>query len=228
MKQNTKIKIVKRSVKHTFTPEETSVLYVEFRQSFADLNAIEAEADAIKNSYKAKTSAAESNMKAIDAKLQAGFDVRDKACAVVLDVAKGKKFFHLCDEAGIFPPDSVPIITENLTEADLQQELIDAESVFENKEVIELFPTAGQDSGSLTVGRLNGKWFSALKVTIGKNTITERLDGEQKATKERPDAVRLAVKRFDAWVQEQLGKEPAKGFTNSSALIVVAHAERAE
>jgi len=64
--------------------------------------------------------------------------------------------------------------------------------------------------------------------TFGKNTVKERLDGEQKATKGRPDAVRQGVKRFTAWVEEQLGKEPAKGFTNAAALVVAAHLEREE
>jgi hypothetical protein len=227
-----KLKIVKRSVKHNFTPKETSTLYAEFRQSFADLNAIEAEADAIKNSYKAKTSAAESNMKAIDAKLQAGFDIREKPCVRILDLTAGKKRFYL--ETDIDPvngeigADAAPVITEDITDADRQQELLDAESVFEKKAAIELFKPAGPDAGWITVGRLDGKWSSALKVTVGKNALTERLDGEQQATKKRPDAVKLAVKRFTIWVEEQLGKEPAKGFTSAAALVVAAHAEREE
>lgn len=223
-----KPKIVKRSVKHTFTPEEIAALNVDFRQSFSNLKAVEAEFDNVKAVWKAKTTEAESRMETLNATLQAGFDMRDKSCALVLDIQNGKKFFFLATEDGTYPPDAQPIITESLTDADRQQELIDAESVFEKKEAIEIFKPAGADAGSLTVGRLNGRWFSALKVFVGKNILIERLDGEQQATKKRPDAVKLAIKRFTAWVEEQLGKEPAKGFTNAAELVVAAHSEREE
>jgi len=186
----------------------------------------------VKAVWKAKTTEAESRMETLNATLQAGFELREKPLVRILDLVAGKKRFYLEDEidpvSGEAALGALPVIVEDLSDADRQQELLEAEEQFEKRENIELFKPAGQDTGVLTVGRLNGKWFSALKVTIGKNSIKERLDGEQKATKGRPDAMRQGVKRFTAWVEEQLGKEPAKGFTNAAALVIVAHADREE
>lgn len=227
-----KLKTVKRSVKHCYTPEEVATLYVEFRQSYANYNSAKGEFESVKATYKAKEKEAESAMQTLDAKLQAGFELREKPCVRICDLAKGKKHFYL--EATIDPesgqpiPLAVPIITEDLTDADRQQELLEAEEQFEKRENIELFKPAGQDTATLTVGRLNGKWFGAVNATIGKNVLKERMDGDQPAAKKRPDAVKLAVKRFTTWVEQQLGKEPAKGFTNAAALVIFQHSEREE
>ncbi len=227
-----KLKIVKRSVKHEFTPEEIAALNVEFGGAYDAVQSVTADFDSIKAVHKAKITEAESRMTTLRCRINAGFENREKPCVRILDLAKGKKYFFLetdiHPETGLVLNPDKPVITEDLTDADRQQELLEAEEAFENRENIELFKPAGQDVGTLTVGRLNGKWFSALRVTIGKNTVKERLDGEQKTTKGRPDAVKQGVKRFTAWVEEQLGKEPAKGFTNAANLVIAEHAEREE
>lgn len=45
---NQTMKTITRSVKHKFTTEEIAGLNTEFRQSFADLKAVEAEFDKVK------------------------------------------------------------------------------------------------------------------------------------------------------------------------------------
>jgi hypothetical protein len=223
-----KYKIVKRSVKHTFTTEETAQLNTEFRQSFANLKSVEAEFDSVKASYKAKTTEAESRMETLNATLQAGFELQDKSCVVIMDMKSGKKSFYLESDLvdGEIPKGVEPVIVEDITDADRQQELIEAEARFEAREDIELFSPAGDDHGLLMVGRFEGKWFSALRVKIGTRVISERLDSEQSCSNKRCDQVKLACKFFNGWLDKNLGKEEAKGFMNAVNLAIVAHAER--
>ena len=179
--KSTKHKTVKRSVKHVFTADETAQLNVEFRQSFANLKAVQSDSQNVKSQLKAKETEAESRMETLAATLQAGFEFRDKSLVVVMDMKEGTKSFYLESDLvdGELPPESKPVLVEPVTEKDRQQELIEAESKFEAKEDIALFAGTGDDSGVLTVGRLAGKWFSALRVKIGTRVISERLDGEQ-------------------------------------------------
>lgn len=234
-----KLKIVKRAVKHTFTPPETATLNVDFRQAFANLKSVEAEFDSVKASYKAKTTEAESRMETLNATLQAGFEIRDQNCVLVMDFKAGKKFFYLdslvnadwIETWGDDPvewPDTESVIAEPITDADRQQEMIEAEAKFEAREEIALFEPAADDSGVLIVGRLGSKWFSALRVKIGTREIKERLDSEQACSKKRPDQIKRACKRFGEWLEENLGHEEAKGFKNAVALVQAEHAEREE
>jgi len=233
-----KLKIVKRSVKHVFTPPETADLNIQFGQSFDSLQAAEADLKSITTQYKAKVQESESRMTSLRATINAGFEMRDKNLVVVMDFKAGKKFFFLetlADDAWLkqYPneldwPREFAVITEAITDADRQQELIEAEGKFEAREEIALFATAGEDSGVLTVGRLGGKWFSALRIKIGTRVISERLDKEQACSKKRPDQIKRALKRFSEWLDENLGREEAKGFQNAIELVKVEHAEREE
>ena len=149
-------------------------------------------------------------MISIRSTINAGFEMRDKELAVILDVKAGKKYFLLKEQAeseidGLNEENSAfkyvyaathAVITEPITEADLQAELIESESKFDARQEIELFKPAGQDSGILVVGRQGGKWFSALRVKIGTREIKERLDSEQACSKKRPDQIKRACKRF--------------------------------
>jgi hypothetical protein len=228
MKQN---KIVKRSVKHEFTPDETATLNVEFRQSFAELKSKEAEFDSVKASYKAKVTEAESRMERLNATLQAGFEYREKETVLIYDVKAGKKFFYLRDEWDAAEKSSIPAepaIIEGMTQDDYQTELIQAEGEFDNRKEIQIFPATANDSGVLVVGEQGGKWFSALRVKIGGREIKERLDGEQSCSKLRSVQIERSLVRFEQWVTENLGKEEAKGFKNHIALVVAENAEKAE
>ena len=228
--KSTKHKTVKRSVKHVFTADETAQLNVEFRQSFANLKAVQSDSQNVKSQLKAKETEAESRMETLAATLQAGFEFRDKSLVVVMDMKEGTKSFYLESDLvdGELPPESKPVLVEPVTEKDRQQELIEAESKFEAKEDIALFAGTGDDSGVLTVGRLAGKWFSALRVKIGTRVISERLDGEQACSKKRADQINRSLKRFATWLEENLGREESKGFKNTIELVKSEHAEREE
>lgn len=69
--------------------------------------------------------------------------------------------------------------------------------------------------------------FSALRVRIGKLSLNERLDAEQKCFKTRPDAVATAIKRVNAWYKDNL-KDLALGFQEESKKVAEAHKERVE
>jgi|SRR5665213_2763057 len=229
MKKET-LKIIVKNVKHVFTTTEIAKLNVEFGTAYDAIAVAEANLKSVTEVEKAKVSEAKARSARIRSEVNAGFENRDEKCVVVLDLKAGKKHFYLESSLvdGKFQKCEVPILTEAITDGDRQQELLEAESQFEAKEDIELFKPAGQDIGVLTVGRLNGKWFAALRVKIGTRAITERLDSEQPFAKKRADGVKKACKRFDEWLKENLGHEEAKGFQNALALVVAEHNEREE
>ena len=156
--------------------------------------------------------------------------MREKPLIQILDMDAGKKHFYLETDLvkDKIPKSAVPVITEAITDADRQQELIEAEAKFEHQATIELFQAVKNDFGWLKVGRLNDKWFSALNVAIGGKSITERLDGEQPCSNNRSDQINRAVKTLQGWLEETLGREEAKGFKNALELVKAGQAEIVE
>ena len=225
-----KPKIETKSVKHDFTTEEHRQVGGDLARCISGLRGIEAEFDQVKASYKSKTTEAEARIDKISTDITNGFEFRNERCVVILDLKESKKYFYLESALvkGELPNDAIPVITEPLTDADRQTELLEAESKFDARQDIELFQPAGEDSGVLTVGRLGGKWFSALRIKIGTRIINERLDSEQACSKKRADQVKRACKRFGEWLDENLGREEAKGFKNAVELVKAEHAEREE
>ena len=225
-----KPKIEIKSVKHDFTTDEHRQLGGDLARCISALRGIEAEFDQVKASYKSKTTEAEARIDKYSTDITNGFEMRNERCVVVLDLKESKKYFYLESALvkGAIPKDLEPVITEPLTDADRQTELLEAESKFEAREDIALFPATESDSGVLTVGRLDDKWYSALRIKIGTRIINERLDSEQACSKKRSDQVRRSLKRFGEWVEENLGREEAKGFKNAIELVKAEHAEREE
>lgn len=223
----TDLKIEVKSVRHNFTPEERNEIGSSLARSIASCRGIEAEFDQVKASYKAKTTEAEARIDNLSTSLMNGFDMRNERCIVIFRPAQRQKDFYLESEFSTEPGGSGPVVTEEMTREDFQADLIQAESKFDNREEIQLFKPAEGDWGILVVGRFAGKWFSALRVKIGKLTLEERLDSEQKAFKYRPDAVSTAVKRINDWAKANL-KDLAKGFEESFRGVIDAHKERTE
>lgn len=221
------IKSEVKNIKHVFTHEEREALGGDLARSFGTLRGIEAEFDQVKASYKSKTAEAEARIDRISTSITNGFEMRDVPCFVVYRPKDKEKDYYLSELIAASPNGFFPALTEKMTADDFQQELIQAESVFDAREEIALFKPADGDRGILVVGRLAGKWFSALRVKIGKLELNERLDAEQKCFKTRPDAVAVAVKRVNAWAKDNL-KDLAKGFQESFNAVAEAHKERAE
>lgn len=224
MNPNPKIEI--KSVRHNFTPEEVTAYNVEFRGSYEALKVANSEFDAIKAQFKSRITAAEAGMENLNAKLSAGFELRNKRCRVSYDVPHRLKLYHLEDA----DPDAAPVISVEMSADDFQAELFVAESKFEVRTEIELFPPAGNDRGALIVGRFNERWFSAIRasVGVGAHRLEERLDSEQMAAKERWGAVELASLRYQDWLEKVLGKEAAKGFAEPLVKALAGQKERAE
>lgn len=212
--------IIKRSVKHTYTRDERDALHVDLLNALATKDSEEEQFESIKATYKAKVTEAESRVCTVSACLRAGFEMRTKECRVeFLPELRKKKIFVLeTDEL---------VATEDMTPDDFQQELIAAERHFESRTEIELFPRTGQDNGILIVGRLNGRWFSALRVKVGQAELQERLDSEQKSFKQRWDAIQVAVKRLNEWAKIQL-KAAAEWFKDPVARAIEPHRDREE
>lgn len=211
--------IVKRAVKHTFTREEREEMNVELLNQFDACKNAEAEFDSVKASYKAKISEAEAGRDTIASQLRAGFEMRQKECRVEFSPAEQKKRFYVVETGEL-------AATEPMSSEDYQQDLIQAESSFELREEITLYHT-GTDKGVLIVGRMKGKWFSALRMRLGTPEIQERLDSEQPCFKKRFDAIAKAAKRAMEWLKSQ-DKKSAEGFEDPILAIIEKHREREE
>ena len=220
-------------MKHTFTTDERGTIGSDLARAIAGLRGVEAEFDQVKTSFKARTTESETRIDRLSTDLMNGFEMRNEKCVVIFRPKDRKKDYYIETEFAsamangngkAFP---VPVLVEDMTRDDFQAELIQAESMFDNREEIALFQPTELDSGVLVVGRFGQKWFSALRVKIGKLALEERLDSEQRSFKHRPDAVAHAVKRVNEWAKANL-KELAKGFQDQFSKVAEAHKERAE
>lgn len=222
--QKTEIK----NVRHNYTHEELEQLGGDLARAFSALRGVETEFDQVKASYKSKTAEAEARIDRLSTNRMNGFEMRELPCFVVFRPRDKEKDYYTTEAAANKPSKDIPpVLTERMTNNDFQQELIQAESKFDAREEIPLFKPAEGDRGILVVGRLAGKWFSALRVKIGKLELDERLDAEQKCFKKRPDAVTTAVDRVNIWAKQNL-KDLASGFQDSFKAVAEAHKERAE
>lgn len=217
-----------KQVKHTFTMEERNAIGGDLARGLAGLRGIEAEFDQVKASYKAKTTEAEARIDKLTTDMMNGFEMRQAKCVVSYRPEDRKKDFILEEDWKDFGTDAHPVLTEDMTPADFDLELIEAESAFENRQEIEILPRVNNDGGILVVGQMAGKWFSALRVCIGNAQIEERLDSEQECTKKRQDAITRAAKRLKGWLVEKFGKDAAKGFDAHIDQAVDGQKERVE
>lgn len=210
-----------RLVKHTFTPAERLEMGGELARAVGAVRQVEAEFEGVKSSYKAKIGAAESSVETISNNIQNGFEMRQKKCKVVFRPKDRKKDYYPEIKDGIY--DTKAVLTDDMTPDDFNRDLFEAERVFEAKKEITLFK-----DGFLVVGRFDGKWFAALRVTMGAKKLQERLDPAGKKFKARFDAVRHTAKRCEQWITDQFGDETAKGFKDSVAKAVAAQEELVE
>lgn len=221
-----------KNLRHNFTGEEKQELGGALARAFGAHRGVEAEFEGVRATYKAKLTESEARIDGLSTALMNGFELRDKECFVVFRPGKAEKDFYLTEfDAGCAINGSSngdkPVLTERMTPADFQQELIEAESIFDHREEIQLFQPAEGDRGILVVGQFAGKWFGAIRVKIGKLELNERLDAEQPCTKSRADAVATAIKRVKEWAKKNLG-ELAEGFKTAFNSVEEAHKERVE
>lgn len=220
VKQHTELKLVK----HVFTQDERNEIGGELARDWGNLSGIQAEFDQVKASYKAKITECESRIGTNSRNMMNGFEMREKHCRVEFCAKDGKKKFYLADA----PEGAEPVAIEDMTAADYEMDLLQAEGRFECREEIPLWQQVNGDGGILVVGRLNTRWFSALRLSVGGQSLHERLDSLQRSVKRRPDAVKTAAKRAQEWLNGTLGKDNAKGFADGIAKIIEEHTEREE
>lgn len=218
-------KIEVKTIKHVFAPPERDQLHADLLVALATKETTEEEFEHVKATWKAKVTEADSRIGTLAATLRAGFELRPLRCVVHYRPKDRKKDYFL--ENGPHSSSDIPVLTEEMTDADFQADLLAAESQFEHREEIPMFPCAGNDSGLLVVGSLKGRWFTALRVTVGKHSLSERLDSEQRSYKQRFDAVRHSGKRCLEWLKEHF-KEDAKGFEGPLNAAIEAQREREE
>jgi hypothetical protein len=229
MKEQPKLKVVKKSVKHTFVAEERAAMTEEMLVAMANGENLDAEFSSVKSNYKAKIEEAAARVSSISTSLRNGFEFRDKPCVVIYRPEAKKKDFHLvtCEEPSRFAYDDAVAATEDMTQDDFQLELVQAESVFECREEIQLWQPAGNDQSVLVVGRQNKKWFGALRLRVGTFQLAERLDSEQRACKLRSDAVVLTATRARAWLKSNV-RDLADGFNTGIDAALKPQLEREE
>lgn len=210
--------ICKKSVKHTFNPEEKAQLAQDLLQALSDLKTAESDFDSIKASFKAKISEAEAKIQTVSSTMRAGFEMRVKECTVKMRPNDKKKDFYV---------DGMIVLTEDMTSDDFQEDLLRAESLFSKKVELVLWD-AGEDHGRLIVGEQGGRWFTALRCNIGAAKLEDRLDSEQPSSKKRFDAITRAGKRAVEWVTEVMGKEASKGICELIAPVIDKEREKVE
>lgn len=225
MPEITPHRIEVRQVKHSFTQDERNTIASDLARAIGEKSDLEAEFASVKSGYKARMDAAEATTQSLSTSIRNGFDHRPERCVVVFKPKLKKRHLYLESDT---ERNGEPVIVDDMTQDDYQVDLLQAESKFEAKEEIPLFDPTATDYGYLVVGRFKARWFTAIRVKIGAQKIDERLDSEQPCTKNRPDALRKAGKRFGDWLFTSCGKETAKGFHDGLAKVLEAHKEREE
>lgn len=226
-------KVEVKNVKHQFTAEERSDIGGSLARQIGEHRSIESEFDQVKASFKSRIAECDARIDRLSTDLVNGFTMRDSQCAVVFFPKEGNKAYYLMEvwenHNGSLDTMGSPVARETMTEGDFQWELIQAESKFDCREEISLFPTVPPDYGVLVVGRLaEDKWFAALRVQVGRFRLDERLNGEQRCFKLRADAVSHTIKRVSEWADEKLKKEAAAGFKEGFKKVESAQKERVE
>lgn len=216
--------VEEKTIRHELTPEELLGTGRELAQSIAAHRDLESQFDEVKQSYKAKLAEAEAKIGRLGTLLQNGFDMRVAKCRVEFRPKERKKYFYL----EYAPKEALPVLVEDMTREDFQVDLIQAESKFERREEIPLFPPAGDSNGVLAVGRHKDRWHAALRLTVGKHSIAERLNTESKPAKERADIIRQTLTRAMEWLVDTFGAENAKGFEAHFSKVIETHKGRAE
>jgi len=233
-------KTVEALIRHNFSPAERNEIGAELARSVGEVRGVEAEFDQVKANYNARTAAAEAKVDKLSTDLVNGFDMRRELCVIIYRPTERKKYFVRLTtvqdaEVGGKPfrptPEELPALAalvDDMTQEDFQAELVQAESEFERRDKVVLFPPAKNDVGELVIGRLKGKWYTALRLQVGSARIAERLDTEQRAFKERKDAVEKGGSRALEWLTQSVGKDAAAGFKGPIQSAIDAQKERVE
>jgi hypothetical protein len=213
--------VITKPIRHTFTPEERAEKFESLLNARDQQRAAESEFEDVKQQHKAKITGCEAQVEQLAATLRLGFELRPTRVRVAYRAKERKKEF-LAETGGEV------LLTEEMTAEDFQTELRLAESLFGDRRTVMLFPSVNGDYGVLIVGRKDDKWYAALSINVAQQSLEERLDEQQKHFSERAAAVRVTAERAQKWLGQVLGKESAKGFSDSIYAAIEAEKEKAE
>lgn len=205
-----KQQIVTKSVKYLFTNDEKMEFAIQLASSHGEARNLEDELAKIKSQFKAQAEAISGRVALLSQRIAGGMEYRDQPCAVVYDAQKGRKYYFPVNG----PAGQPAALEEAMTPSDYQQDLIIADSAFDDVTHLAVFE-AGNDYGQIIVGKQNEKWFSAVRMKIGNSEIAEKMDSESPSSKKRSDAISRASKRALEWIANQLGRDAAEGFKAS-------------
>lgn len=219
-------------IKHTFNREECDELGMTLARAHAAVADINNELEQVKAQFKSRLAEQEATIGRASSARLAGFEMRNARCRVEFRTSDRVKdyFLEFDDEK------AKPVLTEAMTDADMQAQLLPTEPAFEAKETIALWESYEDGPCVMTVGRLTpelcGKktamWFAALDVRIEGQALLESLDNDQPCATKRIDILRRAGKRLKSWLVSAVGKEAAKGFEDRIDSAIEAQKERAE
>lgn len=214
--------LFKKKIRHTFNADERAALSQDLLSALSERTNAEAEFESEKSKHKAKIAAAEARIEHVASTLRSGWEMRDAQLACELVPEKRQKFYYKPDDAA-----KTPLLWEDMTEADFQLDLLRAEAKFQNRAELVLWDTA-PDRGIIVIGSQDNRWFTACRLSVGGNTLDERLDSEQTSTKDRFIALQRCQARVMKWLKEKLGADTANGFEKPIEIVIENEREKAE
>ena len=213
---------VRKPIKYQFNLSERDEVGGKLAQALSAKRSIEAEFDAVKAEYKSKISTADAAIATLETTRNNGFEMRMMECTVVFfPNEKVKHYFDVNDDK-----QEKVLLVEPMTSEDFVTELLQAESKFDEKVELELFPVAGEDFGFLTIGKWGKQWYGAVRAKIGRKKLEERLDSDQASFKKRFDCVTKSLKRYNDWLVKELGKETAAGFQDGIHKVLTSQKDK--
>lgn len=220
-------KIEVKTVKHTFNDKELNEIGADLARAINAKGGVESELEKMKAEYKAKIASADARIETLTNQRVNGFEHRNERCAVKYRYKDRKKDYYLEKEFEEKNSKAEIVLTEDMTDDDFALELFQAESRFDMRKELPLFPATESDRGVIVIGRLGKMWHTALRIKVGKLELNERLDSEQASFKKRPDAVERAGKKAIEWFKKNL-KVGADGFEPGVKAIVDANKDLEE
>lgn len=211
-----------KNVRHVFNNEEKMQVGSSLANTLAEIRNLKVEFSGVKAEYASREKTLNSKVSELETAVTNGFRMVHRDCVVVFDPDHRQKFFYLESDSKL----TNCVSTEPMTNEDFVQDLLAAESVFDERVEIDIFTPKEGEFAYLIVGKFGKQWYSAIRSQIGSKKMEERLDSEQPSFKKRFDAATKALARFSKWVEKSFDKETAKGFETAISDILNAEKEK--
>ncbi len=188
----TQKKLVSKLVKLTLTDTDRLRIGRELSEAINRKRNVEAEFDDVKSSYKAKLTAAESEIDRNSTTLSLGFEMRTEPVWVTYLPKEGKKEYRLEKHTA----KDAPVAVLDMEPEDYALELIEAEEPFVHRLTFQLLEIDQASVSVVLASTDKVKWVSALRGKIGSAQFNERLDSLQRTSNGPGPALELALVRL--------------------------------